>query len=223
MWAPKHSVAESQGQWENQPELGESDLTNTGNSIELLNYRIRSGDNPLENHLRSAQQNSKYTSPEIKNDLISSFMDLAVEKLVAEVKESKYYTTLADEATDRSLSGQIALIFRFVDKSSTIREKCLFFLECSYGLSGQSLFKTIKEFLDSNGIDISVRSGQGYDGAGDVTGKNQGLAAHVPRINSKALCTHCSCHRLNLAVVGLLWRTTTQNMMTNTKEICYFF
>ena len=38
----------------NQPELGESGLTNTGNFIELLNYRIRGGDKALENHLQCA-------------------------------------------------------------------------------------------------------------------------------------------------------------------------
>ena len=39
----------------NQPQLGESDLTNAGNFIELLNYRIRGGDKlyhkALENHI----------------------------------------------------------------------------------------------------------------------------------------------------------------------------
>ena len=35
----------------NQPELGESGLTSTGNFIELLNYRIRGEDKALENTL----------------------------------------------------------------------------------------------------------------------------------------------------------------------------
>ena len=99
------------------------------------------------------------------------------------VKESKYYTILANEVADCSLKEQIALIFRFVDKSSTIRKEFAPSLECSYGLSGQSLLKIIKEFLDSNGIDISDCRGQAYDGAGAAAGKKQGLAAHVLRIN----------------------------------------
>ena len=110
-----------------------------------------------------------------------------MEKLVADVKESKYYTILTDEARDCSLKEQIALILRFVDKNSNIREEFVPFLECSYGLSSQSLFKTIKEFLDSDGVDISDCRSQGYDGAGAVAGKNQGLAANFLRINSKAL------------------------------------
>ena len=171
----------------NQPELGETGLTNTGNLIELLNYRIRGGDKALENYLRCVQQNAKYTSPEIQNNIIFCCRDLIVEKLVADVKKSKVYTILTDEGTYCSLKEQIALILRFVDKNSTIREEFVSFLECSYGLSGQSLLKTIKEFLDSHGIDISDCRGEGYDGAGAVAGKNQGLGAHFLRMNSKAL------------------------------------
>ena len=63
----------------NQPELGESGLTNTENFIELLNYRIRGGDKALENHLLCTQQNAKYTSPEIQNDLILCCRDLIVD------------------------------------------------------------------------------------------------------------------------------------------------
>ena len=101
--------------------------------------------------------------------------------------QGKYYNILADEATDCSLKEQIALILRFVDKKSTIREEFVSFSECSCGLSGQSLSKRIKEFLDGNGIDISGCRGQGYDGAAAVAGNNQGLAAHFRRINSKEL------------------------------------
>ena len=96
-------------------------------------------------------------------------------------------------------------------------------LECSYGLSGQSLYRTIKEFLVSVGIDISDCRGQGYYGAGAVAGKNQGLSAHVLRANPKALYTHRFCHRLNLVVVASCGEQRVRNLMTNIKEISYFF
>ena len=54
----------------------------------------------------------------------------------------------------------------------------------------------------SVGIDISDCRGQGYDVAGAVAGKNEGLSVHVLRINPKALYRHCSCHRLNLVLVA---------------------
>ena len=44
--------------------------------------------------------------------------DLIVEQLVGEVK--KYYSILADEATDCSMKKQLTLIFRFVNKKTTL-------------------------------------------------------------------------------------------------------
>ena len=37
-----------------------------------------------------------------------------------EVKESRYYSILADEAKDCSMKEQLVLIFRFVDKKATL-------------------------------------------------------------------------------------------------------
>ena len=96
----------------------------------------------------------------------------------------------------------MVLIFRFVDIENNIREEFLSFLECSYGLSCQSLYRIIKKFAVSVGIDISYYIGQGYDGAGAVSGKNRGLSTHVLRVNPKALYIHFSYHCLNLVLVA---------------------
>ena len=71
-------------------------------------YRVRGGDKTLENHLQNAPRNAKYTSPDIQNELIECFRDLSVEQLVGEVKESRYYSTLADETTICSMKEQLA-------------------------------------------------------------------------------------------------------------------
>ena len=91
------------------------------------------------------------------------------------------------------------------------------FLKCSYGLSGQSLYRTIKEFLVSVGIDNSDSRGQTYDG----------LSGYVLRVNAKALYTHCSCHHLNLAVVASCGEQRVRNLMTILRKshiflICQF-
>ena len=52
-------------------------------------------------------------------------------------------------------------------------------------LSGQSLYKTIKRFLVSLELVFFDCRKQGYDEAGAVAGKNQGLSAHVLRVNQK--------------------------------------
>ena len=82
--------------------------------------------------------------------------------------------------------------------------------------------KFIIQFLGSSGI-ISDCMGQGYEGAWVVAGKNQGLAGHVLRMNSKALFTHCSCHCLNFAVVVSCGEQHVRNLMININNISYFF
>ena len=155
--------------------------------------------------------------------MIQCCSDPILEQLVGEVNESRYYSFLADESRDCSMRDQLALIFRFADKKNDIREEFVSFLECSYGLSGQSLYRTIKEFLVSVGIDISDCRWVGYVGAGAAAGKNQGLSAHVLRVNFKALYTHCCCHHLNLPAVASCGEQTVRNLMSNIKEISYFF
>ena len=88
----------------NYPEFGKSGLTNSRNFVELLMYRVRGGDKTLKNHPQNDPRNAKYTSLHIQNELIECCKDLIVEQLVGEVKEIRYYSILADEATDGSMT-----------------------------------------------------------------------------------------------------------------------
>ena len=110
------------GNTKNHPEVGKSGLTDSGNFVELLMYSVREGIKILENLLQNAPQNAKYTSPDVQNELIEGSRNLTVEQLVREVKESRYYSIMADEATDCSMKEQLALDFRFVDKQITLKQ-----------------------------------------------------------------------------------------------------
>ena len=83
----------------------------------------------MNHHLESAAQNSTYASPEIQNELIGCCGELIIEKIAAVVKESRYYSVLADEATDCAKKEQMALILRLVDKNNIIREEFVSFLD----------------------------------------------------------------------------------------------
>ena len=124
-----------------------------------------------------------------------------MEQIAGEFTKSRYYSILGDEATGCSLKELLVLIFRFADKENNIREEFVSFLEWTYGVSGQSLHRTINAFLDSLDIDISDSRGQGCDGAETVAGKNQRLSADALRVNPKSLCKHHYFHHFNLAVV----------------------
>ena len=101
------SLIDHKNSMKDYPEVGKCGLTNSGNLVELLRYRVRGG------------------------KLIKCSRDLIVKQLVEEVKGSRNYSILADEATDCSMKEQSALVFRFSEKKKNIREEFVSFLESS--------------------------------------------------------------------------------------------
>ena len=150
--------------------------------------------------------------------IIDCWGELIMEKITAVVKESRYYSILADKAADCAMKEQMALILRFVDQNNIIWEEFVSFLECRNGLT-VGLYQTINEFLGSVGLDILDCPGQGYDGAG----KDKGLQAQIRGVNPKALYTHCESHRLNLAVAASCKEQQVRNVIEQIKEISNFF
>ena len=64
-------------------------------------------------------------------------------------------------------------------------------------LTGNDLYN---EALSSFGLDLRNCRGQSYDGTGALSGHVNGLPALLLRENSKALCTHCASHSLDLVI-----------------------
>ena len=73
-------------------------------------------------------------------------------------------------------------------------------LHCDLGFSGKALAETVLGGLISSGLDVKNCHGQGYEGATAVSCHINGLSAHICKINSKSISTHCHSHRLNLVI-----------------------
>ena len=65
----------------------------------------------------------------------------------------------------------MTFVIQFVDKFCQIREEFVQFLECESGTSGQELYLKIVNVIRDLGLEIGNLRGQGYDGAGNMTGK----------------------------------------------------
>ena len=120
---------------------------------------------------------------------------------------------LADEASDVSNKEQMAFVVRFVDASSSIREEFLDFLYCSDGTSGAALSQLILENLKKLDLDIMKCRGQGYDGAGNMSGEYNGCAAKIREVNALALYCHCQAHMLSLCVCAACKIPAVTSMM----------
>ena len=117
--------------------IGEYSDGRVGNFIELLNFAVRRGDKVLENHLQNHQKNASYISKTSQNKLISCCGQVITDKLISEVKNSKYFSILADEACDSAVKEQLSLVLRYVDSEYNIKEDVFRFVHCKEGLSGK--------------------------------------------------------------------------------------
>ena len=176
-----------------------SEATNRGNFIELL-WNTSTSDPVLLNHLETCQKNARYTSKTIQGELLSIMGQTIVESVVGEVKEAGIFSILADEVTDCSNKEQLCICIRFVDSKKDVREEFVDFVHCQR-ITGEVLVENILQTLENNGLDIQNVRGQGYDGAANMSSLRKGVAGRVLALNDLALYSHCSSHKLNLAVV----------------------
>ena len=182
------------------PDLGDYSQTGVGNFIELLNMRVRARDVNLANHLKTCPKNATYISKTTQNEIIRCCGQVISDQIIGEVKQAKFFSVIADEAADSSNKEQLSLVLRFVDSNSNIREDFIQFIHCKWGLAGKDLAAILLEALAAFSLDFNDCRGQGYDGAGAVSGHVRGLSTLLLNINPKALYTHCYSHRLNLVI-----------------------
>ena len=202
--------------------LNEEDPTNPGNFIEILKYGARCG-NLMDVLFENCPSNQTYRSKTIQNEIINICGELITEKIVEEIKDAKFFTVLADEATDCSNVEQMAIVLRFVDNNLKVREEFLGFISCMKGLSGEALSTEIKNFIQSVGLRMEECRGQRYDSAGNMADKFFGVAARILRSYEKAVYVHCGSRILNLCVASGCRIEMVRKMMDDVCSVSDFF
>ena len=140
-----------------------------------------------------------------------------------EIKKAKYFSILADEVADVSNTEQLSLVLRYVDDDNNIREEFVDFLPCKDGTSGQAIADLILERIRQYGLDPALIRGQGYDGAGNMSGKFRGCAACISRSCPKAVYVHCYSHVLNLCIAKACELQVVRNVVGTLNQVCLFF
>ena len=195
---------------------------NPRNFQTLLDLRIEGGNKVLQDHFKNAPRNAIYRSKTIQNETIDCCGHHIRQIIINEVKETTYFSVLADEAQDVSSKEQMPLVLRFVDKNGNIREKIIKFIICDEGVSGAAISKSITIEIRSLGLDMQNCRGQGYDEAGNMAGKYQGTAARIQREYPLTLYVHCGSHRSNLCNVKSCEILLVKTMMDKVKLVADF-
>ena len=176
----------------------------------------------LVDQLSNAPLNATYRSKTTQNELIKICAEQIRSSIIKEILAAGEFAVLADEASDVSNKEQMAFVLRFIDDSSVIREEFLDFLHCSDGTSGAALSTLILDKLKQLGLDVMKCRGQGYDGAGNMSGQYNGCAAKICQVNELAIYCHCQAHALSLCVCAACKIPTVTSMMEMARYILIY-
>ena len=206
-----------------QGEIGEpSKITELGNFIELLNFRVDTGDLILKEHLLSAPKNSTSISKTTQNELIECCGNAIEKILINDIEKSKYFSIMENEASDCATLEQLSIVIRYVELNSSIKEVFLHFFECKTGTSGLNIATNILETLKEFGLDIKNCRGQSYDGAASMSAEYKGVSSLIKKINPMALFVHYVSHKLSLIVGKSYQIQQVKNLLEQVKDILFF-
>ncbi|XP_010463305.1 PREDICTED: zinc finger MYM-type protein 1-like [Camelina sativa] len=95
---------------------------NRDNFLELIRYTGEQNDGAHKFILENAPKNNQMISPVIQKDIANSFAEEVVKSIIEEI-DHDVFALLVDESADISDKEQMAVVFRFVDKSGAIKER----------------------------------------------------------------------------------------------------
>uniref|UniRef100_A0A672Y3A4 TTF-type domain-containing protein n=1 Tax=Sphaeramia orbicularis TaxID=375764 RepID=A0A672Y3A4_9TELE len=142
-----------------------------------------------------------YLGKNIQNELIDCIGGKIVESMVAEIKQSKYFSIILDCTTDLKNKEQLSVIIRIVAVEDTpqIKEHFIGFLEEEES-TGESLSTLILKRLEELDIPFEDCRGQFYENGANLKGKRKGVQTRLLKINPRALYVPCGAHTVNLMV-----------------------
>lgn len=165
-----------------------------GNLYQLL--KCRSDDVPgLSSWLRDGQ----YLSHEIIDELIGMMAKKVRSGILSEVHEAEWYGIIGDETRDEGGVEQFALSLRWVDSEYTVYEEIVELIDVEQ-TDAATLVSALRESCRKMVLSLANCRGQAYDGASNMAGHLNGVAARILKEAPKAHYVHCLAHSLNLCL-----------------------
>ncbi|ESQ30797.1 hypothetical protein EUTSA_v10012204mg [Eutrema salsugineum] len=109
------------------------ETANNGNFVELLKYTAKQKEVVSNVVLKNAPGNNQMTSPKIQKDIVHCFAEEVVKTIIEEI-DHDVFGLLVDKSADVSYKEQMAVVFRFVDKSGIVKERFISITHVIYRL-----------------------------------------------------------------------------------------
>jgi len=141
----------------------------------------------------------KYFSPDILNEQIALMGLHTLRETLQDIRSAEWFSLIVDVATDVSNREQLAVCIRWVDKEFNIHEDPVELIQVPK-TNSLTLTGTLKDCLIRLCLPISQCRGQAYDGASNMSGYLNGVAAQIQKNVPSALFVHFSAHCTNLCL-----------------------
>jgi len=167
-----------------------------GNFIQLM--KLRGLDCPqIEQWMK--KKTDTYLSHDIQDEILFLMSSHILRNVSKKIHGSGALTLMCDECTDISNKEQLTICFRWVDQNLNDHENFIGLYQVN-NITAATLTGSIKDALLQLQIDLSMCRGQSYDGASNMSGAKNGVAAQITTTEKGAVYMHCYAHALNLAV-----------------------
>ncbi|AEC06013.1 TTF-type zinc finger protein with HAT dimerization domain-containing protein [Arabidopsis thaliana] len=177
------------------------DSANRGNFLELVKYTAGQNEVVSKVVLENAPKNNQMVCPKIQRDIVHCFVEEVIRSIIQEV-DHDVFCLMVDESADIFDKEQMVVVFRFVDKHATVKERFIGLIHVKETFSA-FLKCAIDSLFAKHGLSIKQIRGQDYDGASNMKGEFNGLRYLILRENSSAYYIHCFAHQLQLVVVAV--------------------
>ena len=146
-------------------------------------------------------ENGRYLSHDIINELINMMGNAVLRSIVADLrKKSQLFSLIADESRDISNKEQLTCVLRWISTTDlSVHEDFLGMYELEK-TDAETITTSLKDILLRCNLTIDDCRWQTYDGAANMAGSKNGVAARISSENPRALYIHCGNHTLDLAL-----------------------
>ncbi|CAF3901627.1 unnamed protein product [Rotaria sordida] len=151
-------------------------------------------------HKKQAAENRAYLV-EI-NEIIELLQQQILTGILNECRRAKYFSVIIDETKDIACHEQVSVVIRFVDEKFNVFEKFIGF-ERIATMTGEALTDLLIKWLKKFNLNLQNLVGQCYDGASNMRGEYQGVAARLSQIAPLGIYIHCNGHVLNLCLIDV--------------------
>ena len=170
--------------------------------LSLFEYSVRK-DPELEKILQTIPQNARYTSHDIKNELIKIMSDILTEEIVHEVSDS-WFTIKVNGTRDPTGCENISIMIHIVAEDLEVRERLLTIATADVE-DAKTLANTIITELRRVGLSTSKILSQVYDGASVMSRKHGGVQKILQdRLPRETPYIHFFNHQLHLVVINAM-------------------